>query len=86
MSNYAADLESAGLLSREHGYAVTEPETVLTLLIRKPTRTLTMLPPAGVGEGRFAPRYTRDVSASDRSRLVPCGLRRRYKSSRLRID
>ncbi|AAV46694.1 MarR family transcriptional regulator [Haloarcula hispanica N601] len=34
VSNYAADLESAGLLSRENGYAVTEPETVLTLLIR----------------------------------------------------
>ena len=34
VSNYAADLESAGLLSREDGYAVTEPETVLTLLIR----------------------------------------------------
>ncbi|MDQ2073069.1 winged helix-turn-helix transcriptional regulator [Haloarcula sp. NS06] len=34
VSNYAADLESAGLLSRADGYAVTEPETVLTLLIR----------------------------------------------------
>jgi len=34
VSNYAADLESAGLLSREDGYAVTEPETMLTLLIR----------------------------------------------------
>lgn len=34
VSNYAADLEAAGLLSREDGYAVTEPETVLTLLIR----------------------------------------------------
>ena len=34
VSNYAADLESAGLLSREDGYVVTEPETVLTLLIR----------------------------------------------------
>jgi len=34
VSNYAGDLESAGLLSREDGYAVTEPETVLTLLIR----------------------------------------------------
>ncbi|KOX93807.1 winged helix-turn-helix transcriptional regulator [Haloarcula rubripromontorii] len=34
VSNYAADLETAGLLSREDGYAVTEPETVLTLLIR----------------------------------------------------
>ncbi|MBX0321913.1 MarR family transcriptional regulator [Halomicroarcula sp. F13] len=34
ISNYAADLESAGLLSREDGYAVTEPETILTLLVR----------------------------------------------------
>ena len=34
ISNHAADLESAGLLSREDGYAVAEPETVLTLLIR----------------------------------------------------
>ncbi|WP_336336973.1 winged helix-turn-helix transcriptional regulator [Haloarcula brevis] len=34
VSKYAADLEAAGLLSREDGYAVTEPETVLTLLIR----------------------------------------------------
>ena len=34
VSNYAADLESAGLLSREDGYAVTEPETLLTLLSR----------------------------------------------------
>jgi predicted transcriptional regulator len=34
ISNYAADLESAGLLSREDGYAVADPETVLTLLIR----------------------------------------------------
>jgi len=34
ISNYAADLEAAGLLSRVDGYAVAEPETVLTLLIR----------------------------------------------------
>jgi len=34
ISNYAADLEEAGLLSREDGYAVTAPETVLTLVIR----------------------------------------------------
>ncbi|WP_254280048.1 winged helix-turn-helix transcriptional regulator [Haloarcula marina] len=34
ISNYAGDLESADLLSRDDGYAVTEPETVLTLLIR----------------------------------------------------
>jgi len=34
ISNYAADLESAGLLSRQNGYAVAEPETVLTLLVR----------------------------------------------------
>jgi len=34
ISKHAADLEAAGLLSREDGYAVAEPETVLTLLIR----------------------------------------------------
>jgi len=34
ISNYAADLESADLLSRADGYAVAEPETVLTLLVR----------------------------------------------------
>jgi predicted transcriptional regulator len=34
ISNYAGDLEAAGLLSREDGYAVEEPETVLTLLVR----------------------------------------------------
>ncbi|WP_254273652.1 winged helix-turn-helix transcriptional regulator [Haloarcula marina] len=34
ISNYAGDLESADLLSRDDGYAVAEPETVLTLLIR----------------------------------------------------
>jgi len=34
ISKHAADLETAGLLSREDGYAVAEPETVLTLLIR----------------------------------------------------
>ena len=34
ISNYAADLEAAGLLSRENGYELTEPETILTLLVR----------------------------------------------------
>jgi predicted transcriptional regulator len=34
ISNYAGDLEAAGLLSREDGYAVEEPETVLTLVVR----------------------------------------------------
>jgi len=34
ISNYGADLEAAGLLSRTDGYAVAEPETVLTLLVR----------------------------------------------------
>jgi predicted transcriptional regulator len=34
VSTSAKDLESAGLLSREGGYAVAEPETVITLLIR----------------------------------------------------
>ena len=34
VSKYAAELESAGLLSREDGYAVERPETILTLLIR----------------------------------------------------
>jgi predicted transcriptional regulator len=34
VSNYAGDLEAAGLLSRTDGYAITKPETVLTLLIR----------------------------------------------------
>jgi predicted transcriptional regulator len=34
VSKYAKQLESAGLLSREDGYAVEHPETVLTLLVR----------------------------------------------------
>jgi len=34
VSKYAGELEEAGLLSREDGYAVEEPETVLTLLVR----------------------------------------------------
>ena len=34
ISKHAKDLEAAGLLSRDDGYAVTEPESVLTLLIR----------------------------------------------------
>ncbi len=34
ISKHARDLESAGLLTRDDGYAVAEPETVLTLLIR----------------------------------------------------
>jgi len=34
VSKYAAELESAGLLSREDGYAVDAPETVLTLVVR----------------------------------------------------
>jgi len=34
ISKHAKDLEAAGLLSRSDGYAVAEPETVLTLLIR----------------------------------------------------
>jgi len=34
ISKHAADLEDAGLLSRSDGYAVAEPETVLTLLVR----------------------------------------------------
>lgn len=34
VSKHAADLEEAGLLSREDGYAVNRPETVITLLIR----------------------------------------------------
>jgi predicted transcriptional regulator len=34
ISNYAADLEAAGLLSRENGYALEPPETVLTLVVR----------------------------------------------------
>ncbi|MFB6166499.1 MAG: winged helix-turn-helix transcriptional regulator [Haloarculaceae archaeon] len=34
ISKYASELESAGLLSREDGYAVERPETVLLLLVR----------------------------------------------------
>jgi len=34
VSKYAADLEEAGLLDREDGYAVERPETVITLLVR----------------------------------------------------
>ena len=34
VSNYAGELESAGLLSREDGYEVRRPETVITLLVR----------------------------------------------------
>ena len=34
ISKYAGKLESAGLLSREDGYAVRHPETVLVLLVR----------------------------------------------------
>lgn len=34
VSNYAKDLDAAGLLSREGGYSVESPETVITLLLR----------------------------------------------------
>ncbi|WP_435098099.1 winged helix-turn-helix transcriptional regulator [Halarchaeum sp. P4] len=34
ISKYAAELENVGLLSREDGYALTRPETVLTLVLR----------------------------------------------------
>jgi len=34
VSKHAGELEAAGLLSREDGYAVREPETVLTLVVR----------------------------------------------------
>lgn len=34
VSNHAAALESAGLLSREGGYSLSEPETLLALLVR----------------------------------------------------
>lgn len=34
VSNYAKQLEAANLLSRENGYAVESPETVITLLLR----------------------------------------------------
>ena len=33
-SNYAKELEAANLLSRENGYAVESPETVITLVLR----------------------------------------------------
>ncbi|WP_435195831.1 winged helix-turn-helix transcriptional regulator [Natronomonas sp. EA1] len=34
VSKYAAELESAGLLSREDGYRIERPETLLMLLVR----------------------------------------------------
>jgi predicted transcriptional regulator len=34
VSSYAADLEAAGLLSREDGYSLVEPATVLLLVVR----------------------------------------------------
>lgn len=34
VSKYVADLEDAGLLSREDGYAVARPETLITLVVR----------------------------------------------------
>ena len=34
VSKHAADLEAAGILSREDGYAIREPESVLTLVVR----------------------------------------------------
>ncbi|WP_394741391.1 winged helix-turn-helix transcriptional regulator [Natronococcus roseus] len=34
VSKYAGELEGAGLLSREDGYAVERPETVLVLIVR----------------------------------------------------
>ena len=34
VSNYATELDEAGLLSREDGYAVVRPEAVITLLLR----------------------------------------------------
>ncbi|WP_144901672.1 winged helix-turn-helix transcriptional regulator [Halobellus captivus] len=34
VSGYAGDLEAAGLLSREDGYVIERPETVLTLVVR----------------------------------------------------
>jgi predicted transcriptional regulator len=34
VSKYAAELEEAGLLSREDGYEVRRPETLLTLVVR----------------------------------------------------
>lgn len=34
VSRYATELDAAGLLSREDGYAVQEPETLISLLLR----------------------------------------------------
>lgn len=34
VSRYATELDAAGLLSREDGYSVQEPETLITLLLR----------------------------------------------------
>ncbi|MFB6102017.1 MAG: winged helix-turn-helix transcriptional regulator [Haloplanus sp.] len=34
VSTYATQLDEAGLLSREDGYAVARPETIITLLVR----------------------------------------------------
>jgi predicted transcriptional regulator len=34
VSTYASQLEDAGLLSRDDGYAVARPETIITLLVR----------------------------------------------------
>ena len=34
ISKHAAELEDAGLLSRESGYEITEPETILALVVR----------------------------------------------------
>lgn len=34
VSKYAAELDQAGLLSREDGYAVEQPETIIMLLVR----------------------------------------------------
>ncbi|MFC3478426.1 winged helix-turn-helix transcriptional regulator [Halobacterium litoreum] len=34
VSKYAAQLEEAGMLSRADGYAIREPETLITLLVR----------------------------------------------------
>ena len=34
VSNHAADLERAGILTREGGYALADPEAVLVLLVR----------------------------------------------------
>jgi DNA-binding MarR family transcriptional regulator len=34
VSKYAGELEDAGLIARDDGYAVREPETVLVLVVR----------------------------------------------------